>query len=85
VGEGLEGLVHVLASDGAIGVKGGLDLAGAGGDAVEAPILDLERQRLPERGDLGVGPAGAERAARPLGEVPDEVQEAGNRVAVGVV
>src|SRR5262249_60392842 len=57
----------------------------AGRDAGEAAILDAERQRLPERGDLVVRPALAEIPRRALGQVADQVQEARDRVAVGVV
>src|SRR5262249_29144255 len=48
-------------------------------------VLDPEGQRLPERGDLVVRPALAEVPRRALGEIADEIQEARDRVAIGVV
>src|SRR4029077_13139280 len=85
VGERLERLVEVAAPDVTIVVERVLDLGGAGGDAVEAAILDAERQRLPERRDLVVGPALAKLPRRALRQVAHQVEKAGNGVAIGVV
>src|SRR5262249_60229218 len=50
-----------------------------------AAIRDAARERLPERGDLVVGRALAEVSAGTLRQIADQVEEARDRVAVGVV
>src|SRR5262249_52437261 len=67
--ERLERLVEVAAPHLAVVVERVLDLGRTGGDAVEAAVLDPERERLPERGDLVVGPALAEFLPRALRQV----------------
>ncbi len=66
-------------------MEGGFDLGGTGRDAVEAAILDLERHRLPERRDLVVGPAFAKFLGLRFREILHQIEEARDRVAVGVV
>src|SRR4029079_5761652 len=85
VRERLQRLVEIPAARVALGMEGGLDLRWGSRDAVEAPVLDLEGHRLPERGDLVVGPALAELGLPPLRQVAHEVEEAGDRVAIRVV
>src|SRR5258708_6845895 len=85
VRERLQRFLHVERTRRLVVVKRLVNLGGACRDTVEAAVLDLERERLPECGDLGVGPAVLEPLRLPLGEVAREVEKARDRVAVGVI